>query len=169
MWRLILFVFALAFATPFIPGLLQPHIDAQQEKQEARKQAEEDSSSRGRTHEIPIGRNGQYFTEGRMNGRSVKMLVDTGASFLSLPENVARKIGIFPRPSDFKVSISTANGMAKAARVTVKEMRLGGIRLRDVDALIVKEGLLEITLLGMSALGKLERFDFSNDTLILVQ
>lgn len=169
MWRLLVPVIAIAIAAPFVPGVLQTYVDSRQAEESARQSAEDENESGERIYKIQVGRDGHYVTDGKLNGRTVTMLVDTGASALALPESVAKKIGVFPKPSDYTVPVSTANGVAKAARATVREMKLGSIRLRDVDAIILKDDLLSITLLGMSALGKLDKFHFSNDTLILVQ
>jgi len=169
MWRFILIAFALAFAVPFLPGLIQPYLDAQKAEQVEERDAAEAARGSGRTFKIPLGPHGQYLTEGRLNGRTIEMLVDTGASKVAMPENVARKIGIFPKPADYTVPINTANGVTTGARATIRNMKLGSIRLRNIDAIIMKDEQLGVTLLGMSALNKLDRFDFSNDMLVLVQ
>jgi aspartyl protease family protein len=96
-------------------------------------------------------------------------MVDTGASTIALNAETARAIGIRPPRSAFKTPISTANGMVAAAKVTLREVRIGGIRVRDVEALVVPEGLLGINLLGMNFLGRLSKFEISGPRLILVR
>ncbi len=167
MWRYVLFVLFLLAVAPLAPKLMENwHAGNAQPEQVADS---EHAGTGSRTFEIPMARNGQYVTEARLNGRDVTMLVDTGASAIVLPEGIARDIGIFLQPSDYTKPVKTANGIAKAATATLRELRLGPIRLKDVDVMVLEEGLLTTPLLGMSALGRLERFHISNDTLILEQ
>ncbi|WP_417675404.1 retropepsin-like aspartic protease family protein [Roseibium sp.] len=167
MWRYVLFVLFLLAVAPLAPKLMENwHAGNAQPEQVADS---EDAGTGSKTFEIPMARNGQYVTEARLNGRDVTMLVDTGASAIVLPEGIARDIGIFLQPSDYTKPVKTANGIAKAATATLRELRLGPIRLKDVDVMVLEEGLLTTPLLGMSALGRLERFHISDDTLILEQ
>ncbi len=99
----------------------------------------------------------------------MEMLVDTGATQVALPLAEARKTGINLQPADFKVAVQTANGKTLAAPVTLRDVKLGAIRLKNIDALVLDDKALASPLLGMSALNQLKRFDFSNDTLVLVE
>jgi len=94
-------------------------------------------------------RSGQYHYKGRVNSGYVDFLVDTGASAVALTETDARKAGLRTSELKYNVPISTAGGRNYAARVTLDRVALGGIMLRDVEALIVREGL-ETSLLGMT-------------------
>jgi aspartyl protease family protein len=62
-------------------------------------------------------RNGHFQVDARVGGRRLEFLVDTGASHMALRESAAARLGIYPRPSDFTVRVSTANGVTKAALV----------------------------------------------------
>ena len=121
----------------------------------------------GRKVRIRAGYGGHFVTDVRMNNRSVKVLVDTGATMVAISESTARKIGIFLKPSDFKYKVNTANGVAKMASVTIREISIGNIRVKNVRAGVAKEGALTTTLLGMSFLNKLRRFEVRGDTLLL--
>lgn len=167
MWRLVVCVLLLAAVAPLIPEYVVPALEARHSGGGDRTVAEDEGAAR--VHRIPVSRNGQYVTEGRLNGRTVTMLVDTGASKLAIPEAVANQIGIFLQPSDFNQPVRTANGRTFGAAARVRDFRLGPIRLKDVDAIVMKDGRLGVPLLGMSALGRLDRFDISDDTLVLVQ
>ena len=63
----------------------------------------------------------------------------------------------------------TANGIALAAPVTLRELRLGSIRLNNVEALVMPEGALELPLIGMSVLGRLAKVDIRSGTMRLIQ
>ncbi|WP_346900341.1 TIGR02281 family clan AA aspartic protease [uncultured Roseibium sp.] len=165
MWRYVLFVLFLLAVAPLAPKLMENWRAG-----DAQSVADSGEAGTGsKTFEIAMARNGQYLTEARMNGRDVTMLVDTGASAIVLSEGIARDIGIFLQPSDYNKPVKTANGIAKAAPATLRDLRLGPIRLKNVDVMVLEDGLLTTPLLGMSALGRLERFHISDDTLILEQ
>lgn len=59
--------------------------------------------------------------------------------------------------------------MTRAAPVTLKEVRVGAIRVRDVKAIVAREGALGVNLLGMSFIGALKRFEMKGERLTLVQ
>lgn len=111
-------------------------------------------------------RTGQYLIRGRVDSGSVEFLVDTGASAVALTWEDARKSGVRVNTLTFDVPISTAGGRNYAAAVKLKSVSLGGITLRDVDALVVKDGL-DISLLGMSYLGRLQRVEATPNALLL--
>lgn len=171
MLRYVLLILFLLAVAPLVPRYMDgffPNSDDTENLSVAITE-EEDAGTGSRRFEIPRAANGQYLTEARLNGRDVTMLVDTGASQIALPEDLARRIGIFPKPADYTRLVHTANGTTKAALETLRELRLGPIRLKNVDVLVLEEGLLSVPLLGMSALGRLESFNISGDTLILIQ
>jgi aspartyl protease family protein len=111
-------------------------------------------------------RSGQYHYKGRVNSGYVDFLVDTGASAIALTPADARKAGLRAAELEYNVPISTAGGRNYAARVTLDQVALGGIMLRDVEALVVKEGL-EVSLLGMTWLGQLQEVKATPNALLL--
>jgi len=111
-------------------------------------------------------RSGQYHFTGQVNSGSVKFLVDTGASAVALTLNDARKAGIDINRLQYNVPVSTAGGTNYAAAVRLNRVTLGGITLRDVDALVIREGL-DISLLGMTWLGQLQEVKATPGALLL--
>ncbi len=163
----VIFLFCVGLA-PFLPRLIEHQFGSEAiEKPETRTERNDRPVSR--THRISRDRSGHYRTDAQLNGRTVEMMVDTGASLIALPESVAEDIGIFLNPSDYKHPFRTANGVAYAAVTTIDSLRIGNIKLRDVEASVVKDQSLGFALLGMSALNRLKRFDFSEGSLVLVQ
>ncbi len=77
-----------------------------------------------------------------INGRSVPAMVDTGATSVALTAETARKLGLFPPRSAYTVRISTANGEGLAAEVSLDEIRIGPVAVRDIPAIVVQEGAL---------------------------
>ena len=110
---------------------------------------------------------GQFYVRPRIEGTEMAMLVDTGASFVSLRAEDAARVGISPSPADYTLRISTANGIIMTAPVRIREIRLGDIVLRDVEASIVPSGRLGANLLGMSFLRRLRGFDIADGRLTL--
>lgn len=118
---------------------------------------------------IEPGPGGHYIADVDIQGRRLQMLVDTGASIIALTEEDARAVGIFPSYSDYAVPISTANGSIKAAPVMLREVRIRGISVRDVRAVVLPRGAAAGSLLGMSFLQKLRGFEVASGRLILRQ
>ena len=53
--------------------------------------------------------------------------------------------------------------------MTLDEVRLGNVALRDVTAVIVPGNALPVDLLGMSFLGRLSKFEIAGGQLVLTQ
>lgn len=94
---------------------------------------------------------GQFVTAGEVNGNSVRFLVDTGASVVTLPHSVAVRSGVALDDAR-SVTVSTANGRARASRVQLNTVRVGGVTLNMVEAIIMEDAKLPLPLLGMSFL-----------------
>lgn len=97
---------------------------------------------------------GHYITQGQINGGTVQMLVDTGASMIALPASDAARLGINYKKGALAYS-QTANGVKPVYRVTLDTVRIGDIHLNQVDASVHDSGL-PIVLLGMSFLNRTE-------------
>ena len=117
--------------------------------------------------EIPAGDNGHYHAEAEINGRPIRVLVDTGATMVALTHQDAEAVGIYLRPADFTRAISTANGIARVAPVSLDRVSIGDITVRNVRATVSEPGRLETSLLGMSFLGRLARVDIRSGVLFL--
>ncbi|HZP21529.1 MAG TPA: TIGR02281 family clan AA aspartic protease [Bauldia sp.] len=111
---------------------------------------------------------GHYSVEAVINGHSVPMLIDTGATYVALSEATARRLGIRLDPGRFVVRIGTANGVVGAAPVTLSEVTVGPIHVRNVEAVVVGGGGFDIDLLGMSFLNKL-KYTAGGEQLVLAQ
>ena len=108
---------------------------------------------------------GHFVTTGSINGTSARMVVDTGASMVSMGKDEAKRLGISYLNGE-RGSVSTANGVVPAYRVTLDTVKVGNIMLNQVDGL-VQEGSMPYVLLGMSFLKRLEiKQDGTNMTLL---
>ncbi len=110
---------------------------------------------------------GHFSASGTVNGLPVRFMVDTGASYVSLPSSVARQAGV-DLAGATPVVINTANGRAHAQRVVVNSLRLGEISAHLVEALVVEDAALSQPLLGMSFLNRTNMLR-EGDTLVLTQ
>jgi aspartyl protease family protein len=109
---------------------------------------------------------GHFWTDARVNGRPTRFMVDTGASYVALPYSDARRLDVRPRDEDFTVTVQTANGATKAAPVMLREIRISGVTLTNVQAVVLQNGL-DTPLLGMSFLNRLDSFEARADTMRL--
>ncbi len=97
---------------------------------------------------------GHFFTTGTINGVSVRFLVDTGASMISLGASDARRMGLDFNRGQKGIS-QTANGQVMVSKVQLDNVRIGGMTLHQVDA-VIHQTDLPIALLGMSVLNRME-------------
>jgi aspartyl protease family protein len=96
-------------------------------------------------------------------------MVDTGASVVALNESSAARFGLRPSRSDYRATVTTANGTVKAAPTRLAMVEVGGLIVRDVDAMVLPDEALSENLLGLSFLSKLKRFEYANGKMVLEQ
>ena len=109
----------------------------------------------GGIREVVLQRNryGHYVTDGQINGSDVVFMLDTGASDISVPEHIAKRLKLERGP---RVLYHTANGVIINYATVLKEVALGDIVLYDVKASINPKNDSDDILLGMSFLRQLE-------------
>jgi aspartyl protease family protein len=117
--------------------------------------------------ELKAAGHGHFIASADINNRAVSVLVDTGASVVALSYEDAEKVGLRPGSLSYDVAVSTANGIAKAAPVMLREVEIDNVRVRDVQGLVMPRGAMRGTLLGMSFLSRLQSFSVQNGRLIL--
>lgn len=118
---------------------------------------------------IYAGPDGHYYADATIRGRKIDVVVDTGASVVALNMATAKKLGIAPPASAFRHRVQTANGSVDAAAVTLAEVRLGGVRVRNVQAVVLPDSALDVNLLGMSFLGRLSKWQAGSGRMELIQ
>ncbi len=121
----------------------------------------------GLSVEIASDNRGHFEANAEINGRDVSTLVDTGASMVVLTYEDAERSGIYVKPSDFTVGSRTANGTARNAPVTLEQVCIESVCVRDVRAMVAEPGRLHVSLLGMTYLSRLARFEIRSGTLVL--
>lgn len=123
--------------------------------------------SGGRTMVLSPDHMGHYNVRGEINGVPVQMLLDTGATLVSLPADMARKMGIDYRKKGQPGVSSTANGKSQIWLVKLDKVKVGDIELNQVDASVSEYGL-DVILLGNSVLQRLD-MKTDNGTLTLTK
>lgn len=115
--------------------------------------------------ELQRNRQGHYVTLGRINDEKVTFLLDTGATDISIPEQVAKRLKLEP---GFATQARTANGVITVYQTRLNKVEIGNIVLHDVRAHINPHMHSREILLGMSFLKQLE-FTQKGDTLTITQ
>jgi len=123
----------------------------------------------GRSLGIARDGRGHFLTEGRIEGQRIGFMIDTGASVVALNETSAARFGLRPSRGDYNATVTTANGTVKAARTRLAMVDVGGLVVRDVEAMVLPDQALSENLLGLSFLSKLKRFEYANGQLVLEQ
>src|SRR6201982_3715185 len=105
------------------------------------------ASTGSRTLSIPRDFRGHFATEGRIDGQRIAFMVDTGPSVIALHESSAARFGLRPVRNDYRAAVTTANGTVKAARARLAMVDIGGLIVRDVDAMVLPDEALSENLL----------------------
>ncbi len=117
--------------------------------------------------ELLADNSGHYAADADVNGRHVPFMVDTGASLVVLTYEDAERAGVYVRDSDFTAQSRTANGIARNAIVTLNEVCIDSVCVKNVKAMVAERGRLHVSLLGMTFLGSLRRVDIQSGRLTL--
>ncbi len=105
--------------------------------------------------EIPLDEFGFFQSLGTINGRSIKFLVDTGASLVVLSSQQADSLGLRYRDGRRGIA-STASGTAPMYNINLDRISVGGIMLNNVEAGVIEGGFPEKPLLGMTFLNQVD-------------
>ncbi len=109
---------------------------------------------------------GHFFTGGAINGKAVRFLIDTGATYVSMGVNEAERLGIDYRGGRPGMT-NTANGAMAVYKVSLASVRVGDVQVYDVEALI-GQAPMEVVLLGNSFLRRFQ-MKRENDTMTLMK
>lgn len=116
---------------------------------------------------INKGVSGHFEADVSIDGTPLRMMVDTGASSIVLTYDDAMRLGINPDNLVFSIEVSTANGRAMAAPVTLRQVAIGPIMRGTIRGMVTQAGQLDQSLLGMSFLETLGSIEITRDELRL--
>lgn len=163
LWVLVVIV----AAALIVPKVLEERLLGAVEVHEKQPEQAQEPKRTLRTVRIRKSSNGHFMANIKINNQKTLAVVDTGASTLAIPLSVARKSGISVRNEDFTVEVRTANGITSGASVSIPNLRLGTIHIRNVKGLVLKDESLSQALLGMSALNRLGKITLGNKELVI--
>jgi aspartyl protease family protein len=109
---------------------------------------------------------GHFWANVNVNGRSIRMMVDTGASDIALDPADATRVGINVEALAFNIPVSTAAGPSRAAASRLSSVAIGPI-VRDQVPVLIMQARGGVSLLGMGFLGKLSEVSAQGDVLTL--
>jgi aspartyl protease family protein len=109
---------------------------------------------------------GHFYVDADVNGRSLRFLVDSGATVTTLSTEAANQAGVSVDEKDFPVIVETANGMATEHRAVANSFKVGSIERSEL-AIHVGEGIGETNVLGMNFLSTLASWRVAGEELIL--
>jgi aspartyl protease family protein len=118
---------------------------------------------------VPRDARGHFEVDGRVDGRRLSFMIDTGASVIALTATDAARLGFYPAAREFVAEVKTANGIVRAAPLRLDVVEVGDLVVRDVAALVLPDEALSDNLLGLSFLSRLRRFEYSDGRLVLEQ
>jgi aspartyl protease family protein len=111
---------------------------------------------------IAPGSGGHFRVAGRIDGRRVNFMVDTGASVIALTARDAVE-------RDYAAMVRTANGAMRVAPVELGMVEIDDLEVHNVAAVVLPPGVLSESLLGLSFLSRLRRFEYTDGKLVLEQ
>lgn len=127
------------------------------------------SDDTGQNQAVRIRRqpSGHFTARAQVNGQSVMLLVDTGASSVVLTQSDARAAGINVDQLRYTIPVRTANGLAYTAATEIGSIAVGSITMNNLGVMVAKPGALSQSLLGMNFLTRLRSYEFTGDFLTL--
>jgi aspartyl protease family protein len=131
--------------------------------------AAQSSIAGSRSVVIAPGRGGHFRVTGRVDGRRIDFMVDTGASVIALKPEDAAMLGIHPIDRDYVALVKTANGVIRVAPIELDTVEIEDLEVHNVAALVLPAGVASENLLGLSFLRRLRRFEYADGKLVLEQ
>jgi len=113
-----------------------------------------DAGAAAQSVTLAAGAGGHFTADGQINGGAIRFLVDTGATAIAIPASDANRLRIDYRKGR-RGTTQTAGGPTAAYAVTLDSVRVGGIELQNVEAIVIEQGL-NVALLGNSFLNRME-------------
>jgi aspartyl protease family protein len=131
-------------------------VDGRREKLDMGQHFETAASSGSRESvTLPADDHGQFVTSGQVNGNHMRFVIDTGATYVAIPASEARRLGIDLSHARQGATM-TANGPVAVYKVSLDSVTLGGVTLYNVEATVHPMPGMDVGLLGMSFLNRME-------------
>ncbi|MEO6225021.1 MAG: TIGR02281 family clan AA aspartic protease [Sphingomicrobium sp.] len=118
----------------------------------------------GRETRIPMAIDGHFWVSGKLNGRPVKFLIDSGATVTTIDREEALAAGVEVSAQRDQM-VRTGNGMIRVSSGRAAVLQVGGITRRDVGLQIADSD--DLNVLGMNFLSSLSRWGVEGRWLVL--
>ena len=118
------------------------------------------------SHTLSRDYDGHFYASANVNGRTIRMMVDTGASVIALTGSDARAAGLYWDQSEVQPIGRGASGDVYGVVRSLDVVDIGGFTRRNVRAIVVPEGL-DVSLLGQSYLGQIASVEIQGDQMRL--
>ena len=118
------------------------------------------------THTLSRDYDGHFYANANVNGRTIRMMVDTGASVIALTGADARAAGLYWDQSEVRPIGRGASGDVYGVVRSLDVVDIGGFTKHNVRAIVVPEGL-DTSLLGQSYLGQIASVEIQGNELRL--
>lgn len=109
---------------------------------------------------------GHFYADVVVNGQSLHMLVDTGATVIALTGDDARRLGVSWNSFELATIGQGASGPVEGINTRLGRVTLGSFEASDVGAVVIPEGL-HVSLLGQSFLSSLGSVQISDDRMVI--
>jgi len=133
--------------------------------QRLRAEATGEPVVQGREIRIPMAIDGHFWVDGVVNGRSVKFLVDSGATMTTIGRGTAAEVGVRASPNRNQI-VRTGNGYIRVATGQAERLEVGDIQRTNLPVHITDGE--DLNVLGMNFLSSLQRWGVEGRWLILV-
>lgn len=117
-------------------------------------------------HTLDRESDGHFYASASIDGANIRMMVDTGASVIALTGPDAAAAGVYWGDDEVRHIGSGANGAVYGVPVTLREVEIGGMVRRNVQAVVIPRGL-GISLLGQSYLSQIGAVEIADDQMIM--
>jgi len=133
--------------------------------QRLRAEATGEPVTQGEEIRIPMAIDGHFWVDGRVNGKKVKFLVDSGATMTTVGRKTAARVGMEVSPQRNQV-VRTGNGLIRVATGRAQTLEVGTIERADLPVHVADDE--DLNVLGMNFLSSLQRWGVEGRWLILV-
>jgi len=133
--------------------------------QRLRAEATGEPVTQGEEIRIPMAIDGHFWVDGRVNGKKVKFLVDSGATMTTVGRETAARVDMQVNPQRNQI-VRTGNGIIRVATGRAETLTVGTIERDDVAVHVADDE--DLNVLGMNFLSSLQRWGVEGRWLILV-
>ena len=118
--------------------------------------------------EVRLGRadDSHFYADADVDGTSIRMMVDSGASLVALTRRDAEAIGVNVDDLPITGTAHTAGGEVPMRRLILDSVDVDGVEVRRVEAAVI-DADMGVSLLGQSYLAKLDAVNVEGDTMTL--